>query len=112
MPVVCGSLREALGELRNDHAFLLKGDVFNMDQIEAYMELKWKEVYAFEHTPPPDRIPDVLFGLTAPSPTLKTRPIRARRCFSDLAALDMAGAPGADPPRSRAGPQLKAARDA
>jgi hypothetical protein len=25
IPVVCGSLREALGELRNDHAFLLKG---------------------------------------------------------------------------------------
>ncbi|HWX36636.1 MAG TPA: hypothetical protein VNZ53_55635 [Steroidobacteraceae bacterium] len=23
----------------------------NMDQIEAYMELKWEEVYAFEHTP-------------------------------------------------------------
>ena len=63
VPVVCGSLREALGELRNDHAFLLKGDVFNMDQIEAYMELKWKEVYAFEHTPPPDRIPDVLLCL-------------------------------------------------
>ena len=40
-------------ELRADHAFLLKGDVFNMDQIEAYMELKWEEVYAFEHTPHP-----------------------------------------------------------
>ena len=39
--------------LRADHAFLLKGDVFNMDQIEAYMELKWEEVYAFEHTPHP-----------------------------------------------------------
>jgi glutamine synthetase len=53
IPVVCGSLREALGELRADHAFLLKGDVFNIDQIEAYMELKWEEVYAFEHTPHP-----------------------------------------------------------
>src|SRR6266436_9794910 len=53
IPVVCGSLREAIGELRADHAFLLKGDVFNMDQIEAYMELKWEEVYAFEHTPHP-----------------------------------------------------------
>src|ERR1700726_1908635 len=47
IPVVCGSLREALGELRADHAFLLKGEVFNMDQIEAYMELKWEEVYTF-----------------------------------------------------------------
>jgi hypothetical protein len=27
----------------------LKGDVFNRDQIEAFMELKWEEVYAFEH---------------------------------------------------------------
>ena len=53
IPVVCGLLREALGELRADHAFLLKGDVFNVDQIEAYMELKWEEVYAFEHTPHP-----------------------------------------------------------
>src|SRR6516225_421142 len=53
VPVVCGSLREALGELRDDHAFLLRGDVFSMDQIEAYMELKWEEVYAFEHTPHP-----------------------------------------------------------
>ena len=53
IPVVCGSLREALDELRNDHAFLLKGEVFNSDQIEAYMELKWEEVYAFEHTPHP-----------------------------------------------------------
>ena len=46
-------MREALGELRADHGFLLKGDVFNMDQIEAYMELKWEDVYAFEHTPHP-----------------------------------------------------------
>jgi len=53
IPVVCGSLREALGELRADHAFLLNGDVFNIDQIDGYMELKWEEVYAFEHTPHP-----------------------------------------------------------
>ncbi len=53
IPVVCGSLREALGELSRDHAFLLKGDVFTRDQIEAYIELKWEEVYNFEHTPHP-----------------------------------------------------------
>src|SRR5262249_6333301 len=53
IPVVCGSLREALSELHHDHAFLLNGAVFNRDQIEAYMELKWEEVYAFEHTPHP-----------------------------------------------------------
>jgi glutamine synthetase len=53
VPTVCGSLREALGELAADHAFLLKGDVFTRDQIESYIELKWEEVYAFEHTPHP-----------------------------------------------------------
>jgi glutamine synthetase len=53
VPVVCASLREALVELEADHGFLLKGDVFNEDQIEAYMELKWNEVYALEHTPQP-----------------------------------------------------------
>jgi glutamine synthetase len=53
VPTVCGSLRQALEELRTDHAFLLKGDVFTQDQIESYIELKWEEVYAFEHTPHP-----------------------------------------------------------
>jgi glutamine synthetase len=53
IPTVCGSLRDALGELQSDHAFLLKGDVFDRDFIEAYIELKWEEVYNFEHTPHP-----------------------------------------------------------
>ena len=53
VPTVCGSLREALLALEADHAFLLKGDVFSRDMIEAYLELKWEEVYAFEHTPHP-----------------------------------------------------------
>jgi len=50
---VCGSLREALGALEADHAFLIKGDVFPRDQLESYIELKWEEVYTFEHTPHP-----------------------------------------------------------
>jgi glutamine synthetase len=50
---VCGSLREAIGALQADHAFLLKGDVFNRDQIESYIELKWEEIFKFEHTPHP-----------------------------------------------------------
>ncbi|MBV8777375.1 MAG: type I glutamate--ammonia ligase [Alphaproteobacteria bacterium] len=53
VPTVCGSLREALGALEVDHAFLTKGDVFTRDQIESYIELKWEEVYNFEHTPHP-----------------------------------------------------------
>ena len=50
---MCGSLREALGELAADHEFLLAGDVFGRDQIESYIELKWADVYRFEHTPHP-----------------------------------------------------------
>jgi len=53
VPTVCGSLREALNSLAADNAFLKKGDVFTDDQLNAYMELKWEEVYAYEHTPHP-----------------------------------------------------------
>ncbi|RLJ60066.1 glutamine synthetase [Litoreibacter meonggei] len=53
IPTVCGSLREALDALEEDHEFLLAGDVFTKSQIEGYMELKWEEVYAYEHTPHP-----------------------------------------------------------
>ncbi|MHA3915766.1 type I glutamate--ammonia ligase [Halovulum sp. GXIMD14793] len=53
IPTVCASLREALEELEKDHEFLLAGDVFSRDQIEGYAELKWEEVYNFEHTPHP-----------------------------------------------------------
>lgn len=53
IPTVCGSLREALEELGKDMDFLLAGDVFTRPMLEAYMELKWQEVYAFEHTPHP-----------------------------------------------------------
>ncbi len=53
VPTVCGSLREALENLRADHAFLTKGDVFTKDFIESYIDLRYEEVYAFEHTPHP-----------------------------------------------------------
>jgi glutamine synthetase len=53
VPTVCGSLREALQCLDKDHEFLLKGDVFSKGFIDAYLELKWSEVYRFEHTPHP-----------------------------------------------------------
>ena len=53
VPTVCGSLREALEALEADHEFLLKGDVFSKDQIDAYAELKWEEVMRTETTPCP-----------------------------------------------------------
>ena len=53
VPVVCGSLRQALGELDADRDFLKAGDVFSDDLIDGYSELKWEEVYNFEHTPHP-----------------------------------------------------------
>ncbi|MBC7950587.1 MAG: type I glutamate--ammonia ligase [Rhodospirillaceae bacterium] len=53
VPTVAGSLREALDCLKADHDFLLKGDVFSKEFVEAYIELKYEEVYRFEHTPHP-----------------------------------------------------------
>lgn len=53
IPTVCGSLREALGELEKDHEFLLAGDVFTKSQIEGYVVLKMEEVIAYEQTPHP-----------------------------------------------------------
>ena len=53
VPTVCGSLREALDSLEADQDFLLKGDVFSKDQIEAYIEIKRADVARFEMTPSP-----------------------------------------------------------
>ncbi|WP_066807492.1 type I glutamate--ammonia ligase [Sphingomonas asaccharolytica] len=53
VPTVCGSLREALDSLEADMDFLLKGDVFSKDQIEAYIDIKRADVARFEMTPSP-----------------------------------------------------------
>ena len=53
VPTVCGSLREAVQALDADREFLKKGDVFTDDAIDGYMNLKWEEIYNFEHTPHP-----------------------------------------------------------
>jgi glutamine synthetase len=53
VPTVCCSLREALESVKADSDFLTKGDVFTPDFIDAYVDLKWEEVYAYEHTPHP-----------------------------------------------------------
>ncbi len=65
IPTVCGSLREALENLRADHAFMLKGDVFTKDFIESYIDLRYEEVYAFEHSPHPIEFQMYWPGVTA-----------------------------------------------
>ena len=53
IPTVCGSLREAMEELKADHDYLLAGDVFTKDQIDGYIALKMEEIELYEHTPHP-----------------------------------------------------------
>jgi glutamine synthetase len=53
VPTVCGSLRQAAEALVADSEFLLAGGVFTKDQIAAYLELKWEEIYRFERAPHP-----------------------------------------------------------
>ncbi len=44
IPTVAESLDVALQALRDDHEFLLKGDVFTKDMLEAFIDLKEEEV--------------------------------------------------------------------
>jgi glutamine synthetase len=53
IPTVCGSLEEAIQALEKDHDFLLKGDVFSGDMIEAYLGLKREEWDRFRTAPHP-----------------------------------------------------------
>jgi glutamine synthetase len=41
VPSMPGSLDEAIGNLKRDHDFLLKGDVFTEDVVETWIE--WKK---------------------------------------------------------------------
>ena len=53
IPTVCASLRDAMTALDHDREFLKKGNVFNDDQIDAYIDLKMADVQRFEMTPHP-----------------------------------------------------------
>ena len=53
IPTVATSLDEALTELENDYDFLLRGDVFTKDMIDAYIELKREEVQKLNMTTHP-----------------------------------------------------------
>ena len=54
IPSAPGSLEEALNALKEDHAFLLKGDVFTQDVIDRWIEYKFEaEVNAMRLRPHP-----------------------------------------------------------
>jgi len=54
IPSTPGSLEEALRALEKDHDFLLRGDVFTEDVIEAWIKYKWeKEVNPMRMRPHP-----------------------------------------------------------
>lgn len=53
LPCLCASLEQALDSLEADHAFLLNGDVFNNDIIQAYIQLKREEVLRLNQTTHP-----------------------------------------------------------
>ena len=90
IPVVCGSLREALGELRADHAFLLKGDVFSMRPDRSLHRIEVGGGLRLRAHPPPDRIPDVLLGLTFRS---RRRPLPTPTRFEPWPALETTPGP-------------------
>ena len=53
IPQVCGSLREALQSLDADREYLTAGNVFDDDQIDAYIDLKMEEVMNLDLHPHP-----------------------------------------------------------
>jgi len=53
IPQVCGSLQEALDNLRKDHSFLTEGGVFSEDFIDSYIALKQQDVDKVRTTPHP-----------------------------------------------------------
>lgn len=53
VPTVCGYLDEALQALRDDHEYLLAGNVFTKDLIDSYIELKTEEVTRLRMTTHP-----------------------------------------------------------
>lgn len=62
IPQVCGSLREALESLDADRDFLKKGNVFDDDQIDAYIALKMEEVERLQLHPHPVEF-DMYYGV-------------------------------------------------
>lgn len=53
IPNMCASLEEAIAALKADHEFLLEGDVFTKDILDAYIGLKQEEVTRHNSTTHP-----------------------------------------------------------
>lgn len=53
VPTVCASLEEAIEHLNQDREFLMKGDVFTDDMIDAYIKLKRQEITRLNMTTHP-----------------------------------------------------------
>jgi glutamine synthetase len=53
LPTVCRTLEEALDALDEDRGFLLEGEVFTDDLIDAHLALKRAEIEAVERVPHP-----------------------------------------------------------
>lgn len=53
LPRVSGSLRDALAALEADHDFLTRGEVMPTDLIQAFIDLKRRELDLVERTPHP-----------------------------------------------------------
>lgn len=52
-PTLCSSLEQALDALKKDHDFLLKGNVFNKELIDAYIAIKEEEAIKVNMTTHP-----------------------------------------------------------
>jgi glutamine synthetase len=63
IPVVCGSLRQALGELRNDHALFVEGRCLQRRPARVIHGIEVGGGVRLRAHPAPDRIPDVLFSV-------------------------------------------------
>lgn len=53
IPHLCRSLEESLDALKNHHDFLLKGDVFTKDFIDAFIKMKTEEAQEIATVPHP-----------------------------------------------------------
>ena len=53
IPQVSASLEDALQALEQDHEFLLAGNVFSLDAIGAYIDLKSEEIARINTIPHP-----------------------------------------------------------